>query len=137
MASWLVLIADPDPEIRSLLRQTLDLLLQVKSVELGDGTQVLAQIETIQPSLVLLDEYLPPDGGLAVAKRLRFDPNTAPLPIIYMSTNLTENVSAELLACGRIGYLTKPFDLKVLECEVRRYLLAVADSAIPATSRSA
>lgn len=83
------------------------------------GAQALQRIAARLPDLVLLDVVMPDMDGFAVCKRLREHPDTASLPIIFVSAaNDTETVVRGLEA-GGVDYITKPFNKAELLARVR------------------
>ena len=54
-------------------------------VTAGNGTQALEQVKKEKPDLVLLDVMMPDLSGFEVAQRLKSNPDTADIPIIFLS----------------------------------------------------
>lgn len=108
-----VLIADDEPIARQVLRELLDECPGATLVgEAASGTEAVAQIERLQPDLVLLDLQMPGLDGFAVARSLR----GARLPLIVYVTAY-EKHALQAFDTGAIDYLLKP---------VRRERLAAA-----------
>ncbi|SKA77261.1 His Kinase A (phospho-acceptor) domain-containing protein [Prosthecobacter debontii] len=83
------------------------------------GVQALQRVAARVPDLVLMDVVMPEMDGFAVCKRLRENPNTANLPVIFVSAaNDTETVVRGLEA-GGVDYITKPFNKAELLARVR------------------
>ena len=103
--------------------------------EADNGTDALERAKE-NPALILLDVRLPPMGGLEVARRLRLDPLTKPIPIIHVSASMiTEANRAEGLEAGADAYLVAPVDRRVLVATVRAVLRASrAERALRETS---
>jgi phosphoserine phosphatase RsbU/P len=103
--------------------------------EADNGTDALERAKQ-NPVLILLDVRLPPMGGLEVARRLRMDPLTRPIPIIHVSASMiTEANRAEGLEAGADAYLVAPVDRRVLVATVRAVLRASrAEQALRETS---
>ena len=72
------------------------------------GEAALAMVARARPDVVLLDAVMPGIDGFEVARRLRADPQTAGIPIIFM-TGLTETEQVvAAFAAGGTDYVTKP-----------------------------
>jgi DNA-binding response OmpR family regulator/DNA-binding CsgD family transcriptional regulator len=111
-----VLIVDDVPDNLAALHDTLDESGYTVLVAL-DGVSALARAVQAQPDVVLLDAIMPGMDGFEVARRLKAEPQTAHIPIIFM-TGLTDtqHVVAALQA-GGVDYVTKP--VKPLEVIAR------------------
>src|SRR3954447_6058730 len=76
--------------------------------EARNGREALA-LAAEQPDLILLDVNLPDLDGFEVGARLKADPATAPIPLVYLSgAFVTSEDRVRGLECGADGYLTKP-----------------------------
>ena len=74
------------------------------------------------PDLVLLDIMMPGMDGFEVCRRLKGDPATKSIPVIFV-TALNEDLDEERgLSLGAVDYITKPFSLPVVLARVRNHL---------------
>jgi len=102
-----VLIVDDVPDNLSLLHDALDEAGYTVLVA-TDGESALQRAAQAEPDIVLLDAVMPGLDGFDVARRLKADPETAQIPIIFMTgLTETEHVVAAFQA-GGIDYVTKP-----------------------------
>ena len=117
-----VLVIEDDPEISGLLRLHLD--GEGYHVEMAtDGGKGLAQAETGQVDLLILDLMLPTLDGMEICRRLRRKGVEYP---ILMLTAKSEEVDKVLgLEVGADDYLTKPFGIRELVARVRALLRRV------------
>ena len=105
--SGLVLIVDDVPDNVAPLHDALDEAGYTVLVAL-DGESALRRAQQAQPDLILLDALMPGIDGFEVARRLKADPATADIPIIFM-TGLTETEHlVAALEAGGADYVTKP-----------------------------
>jgi CheY-like chemotaxis protein len=116
-----ILIVEDIAQVRELL----EMQLQLKGYHVmgaSDGQEALALIENEQPAVIVSDILMPRMDGFALAHALRKNPQTAPIPIIFLSATY---VSAEderfALNLGALRFLPKPVDADQL-------FLAVADA---------
>src|SRR5450830_1739897 len=86
--SDLVLIVDDVPDNLALLHDALDESGYTVLVATS-GESALARAAQARPDIVLLDAMMPGMDGFEVARRLKAEPRTAHIPIIFM-TGLTE-----------------------------------------------
>lgn len=86
------------------------------------GEKGLAMAQSIHPDLIILDVILPGIKGRDVCSKLKENPKTQHIPVIFLTAkNSPDDVKAEL-ALGAVTHLTKPLDShKVLE-EIRHVL---------------
>jgi len=106
-AGELVLIVDDVPENLSLLHDALDDAGYTVLVA-TDGPSALARAAGARPDIVLLDALMPGMDGFEVARRLKAAPQTAAIPIVFMTALTdTEHVVAAFGA-GGVDYVTKP-----------------------------
>jgi CheY-like chemotaxis protein/DNA-binding CsgD family transcriptional regulator len=106
-ASDVVLIVDDQPDNLSLLHDALDESGYTVLVA-TNGESALQRALQALPDIVLLDAVMPGIDGFEVARRLKAEPRTAAIPIVFM-TGLTdtEHVVAAF-AAGGVDYVTKP-----------------------------
>lgn len=104
-----VLVVDDEPDIRDLLRITLE-AEGYEVFEAGDGLEAIHMVRQAQPDLVILDIMMPHMDGLEVLRRLEADPETAGLPVIFLSVRASDLDIMHGLEQGAVEYITKPFD---------------------------
>jgi DNA-binding response OmpR family regulator len=116
-----VLVVDDDRAIQQLLEVNLELdgYDVAKAV---DGAEALEMVASFAPDIVLLDVMMPRMDGREVCKRLKADPKTAALPIVFLSARAQEMDVSLGLELGAAAYLTKPFEPQDLLDTVRRVL---------------
>lgn len=117
-----VLLVDDVPDNLSLLHDALDehgyTVLAATS-----GEAALACAQQGRPDIVLLDAMMPGMDGFEVARRLKADPSTAHMPIIFM-TGLTETEHlVAALQAGGVDYVTKPLDPRAVLARMQVHLL--------------
>jgi response regulator of citrate/malate metabolism len=85
----------------------------------SSGAEALAEVERLQPDLVLLDVYLPDMTGLEVLRRLRAD--ASPVDVVVISAARDVDSIRSALHGGVLHYLVKPFDRRTFEARLRDY----------------
>lgn len=87
-----------------------------------DGEDALEQIAYSKPDLVLLDVMMPKVDGFEVCRRLKANPKTADIPIIFM-TALTDTVDkVQGFEIGAVDYLTKPIQQEEVLARISAHL---------------
>ena len=102
-----VLIVDDIPDNLAVLHDALDESGYTVLVA-TDGAGAIARAAQALPDIVLLDALMPGMDGFEVARRLKADEATAPIPIVFMTALTdTEHVLAAF-AAGGVDYVSKP-----------------------------
>lgn len=84
-----------------------------------DCSGILARVRSIMPQVILMDNWIPDQGGIAATQTLKAAPDVKDIPVIYFSANSDVHSLAE--QAGADGYLAKPFDLDDLERLLKKY----------------
>lgn len=106
-ASDIVLIVDDMPDNLSFLHDALD-EAGYAVVVATSGASALARTSQVMPDVILLDAMMPGMDGFEVARRLKEQPQTSGIPVIFM-TGLTETEHVvAAYAAGGVDYVTKP-----------------------------
>lgn len=91
------------------------------------------------PDLILLDIMMPGIDGHEVCRRIKADPGTAGIPVIFVSSRSEVEDEAYGLTLGAVDYITKPFHFPIIKARVKNHLelLQAKRSAQEAHSRLA
>ena len=113
-----LLIVDDEPQMRRLLRVTLE-ANGYRVLDAPTGNDALIEAAQRRPDLVLLDLGLPDIGGMTVLKRIR---EWSHVPVIILSVRDQEEEKVAALDYGADDYVTKPFNSAELLARVRAAL---------------
>ena len=116
-----VVLAEDDPDIQLVARLSLK-RAGFHVVLAANGREALERIDGEQPDVALLDWMMPELDGVEVCRRLKADPATAAVPVIFLTARSQEQELKTGLSIGAIGYITKPFDALTLGDKVRELL---------------
>ena len=89
-----------------------------------DGESALEAVEEEPPDLILLDIIMPDMDGFEVCKRLKDNPETADIPVIFLSALTEAHEKQKGLKLGAVDFLTKPFNPSVIQDKVKQHLTA-------------
>lgn len=92
----------------------------------SNGRQALEQVEKENPDLVLLDVMMPDMSGFEVAQHLKSNPQTAEIPIIFLTA---QNSTADIVKGFQVGandFISKPFNKEELIIRVTHQISLVA-----------
>ncbi len=112
--SWQsILVVDDDETVRATARSVL--IHQGYSVLTAEnGEEGLAVAERQRPDVILLDVILPGIKGREVCRRLKENPSTKDIPVIFLTAKESpDDIQAEKEVGGQ-AHLTKPIDTKTL-----------------------
>ncbi|TAN69078.1 MAG: response regulator [Methylobacter sp.] len=117
----IILVVDDDEFNCTLLADLLDAEGHaVRSA--ASGEEALASVAEQLPDLILLDIMMPDLDGFEVAKRLKADARTRPIPIIMVTALEDRESKLRGLKAGAEDFLGKPVDLSELRVRVRNLL---------------
>lgn len=108
MDQKVILVVEDTPAIAEFLELALNEFPSYQATAVQNGADALAFLDEVTVDLVLLDINLPGLDGFAIHDLLRQRPDTAIVPIIFMTAG---NHAAEFARRGVHNYIQKPFDL--------------------------
>src|SRR5690606_22262517 len=88
----------------------------------NSAEQAVAMVNEVLPELVLLDWMLPGKSGIEMARSLRRDPRTNPIPVIMLTARGDESDKVIGLETGADDYVTKPFSPRELIARIKAVL---------------
>ncbi len=115
-----ILIVDDEPINIEILSEILDADYDVYFATSGKAALEVAPEE--KPDIILLDIMMPGMDGFEVCRRLKADPRTEDIPIVFISARNQVADEAEGLAIGAIDYLTKPVNPPIVKIRVKNHL---------------
>jgi diguanylate cyclase (GGDEF)-like protein/PAS domain S-box-containing protein len=116
-----IMVIDDAPEnIHTLTRILMEHKINVISAT--SGSVALKMLNTEQPNLILLDVKMPYIGGIEVCKRIKENPMTKDIPIIFISALDSIEDKIKGLEAGASDYITKPFNEKEVVLRVKNSL---------------
>ncbi|MDR1776928.1 MAG: response regulator [Desulfovibrio sp.] len=87
------------------------------------AAKMLELLERYKPDLILLDVDMPEMDGFAAIKRLKEQPETCDVPVIFLTGMYDDDDEMEGLSLGAIDYIVKPFSPPLLRKRVEVHLL--------------
>jgi diguanylate cyclase (GGDEF)-like protein len=94
-----------------------------------NGAMALTAAQTMPPDLILLDIMMPGLNGYQVCQELKANPQTAKIPIVFLSALSDGNDKVQAFTLGAADYITKPFQMEEVLARVRNQL-ALRDAEI-------
>jgi CheY-like chemotaxis protein len=115
-----ILICDDEPELRELMRLSLE--PDYNFEEVADGGEAIEVADRVRPDLVLLDVMMPGMNGLAVLERLRAEPELAETLVVVVSAYASDHDMLAAFDAGATEFVRKPFDPEELRSLVEELL---------------
>lgn len=116
-----VLVVDDDEMVRELIRAGLE-ARGLTVVTAATGAEALSTLLVRAPDLVLSDITMPDMDGFALVSRLRADPLTRSLPLIFLTSRVEAADAVTGLRLGADDYIRKPFELDEVVARVEARL---------------
>ncbi|WP_028101126.1 response regulator [Pseudoduganella violaceinigra] len=122
IAKKTVLLVDDAPDNLVLMNDLLKDLYKVKVANSGEKALRIALSGPL-PDLVLLDVMMPEMDGYQVCRRLKADPATRDIPIIFLTAKSEVDDEKLGLDLGAVDYITKPISPPITLARVRNHLM--------------
>ncbi len=116
-----ILAVDDTPENLDLLRETFSEEFRVKVATDGERALALAQSGDA-PDIILLDVMMPGMDGFEMCRKLKADPRTARIPVIFITALASEREELLGLDLGAVDYLHKPINPALAKIRVRNQI---------------
>ncbi|WP_285163284.1 response regulator [Shewanella goraebulensis] len=115
-----VLIVDDTPENIDILVGILGADYKIKVAI--DGPKALALAQKSSPDLILLDVMMPGMNGYEVCQKLKSEPLTCHIPVIFVTALADTEDETQGFALGAVDYITKPVSPAVVKARVKTHL---------------
>ncbi len=116
-----ILIVDDIPANIKVLGESLKAEYRIRLATDGEKALKMAT-STTPPDIILLDIVMPKMDGYEVCRRLKEDPTSRNIPVIFITAMAEEEDETKGLACGAVDYITKPFSLPIVRARVKTHL---------------
>jgi DNA-binding response OmpR family regulator/predicted Ser/Thr protein kinase len=125
-----VLVIDDEKDLVEILRYNLE-REGFEVLTSYDGESGFSLALERKPDVILLDRMMPGPDGLEICRRLREEPRTADLPVIFLTAKTAEGDRIGGLEAGADDYVTKPFSPRELVARVRARLRRPSTLPLP------
>jgi putative two-component system response regulator len=116
-----VLCVDDSTDLLALMGKALGEDYRVITAN-NAGDAISAAVGKPRPDLILLDIDMPDVTGLEVCKALKGEPQTASIPVVFLTARNAMQQQVEGFEMGAVDYITKPFNAFVLRARVRIHI---------------
>ncbi len=115
-----ILAVDDEAVNRKMLQS---ILAKHQTTVVESGYDCLEQLQQSQPDIILLDVLMPELNGLEVCKKIRQNPQSSEIPIIFVSALVSPEDRMAGFDAGGDDYISKPFNPTELELRIRHAIL--------------
>ncbi len=116
----IMLVVEDNADVRLFIRNHFETSFQI--LEAADGYEGWELALKTVPDIILCDILMPRVDGYELLKRLKNDERTSHIPVILLTALVSKDNELEGLAGGADDYITKPFDLAILETKIENIL---------------
>lgn len=120
-----ILVVDDTPDNLMLMNELLKDLYKVKLANGGERALRIASSDS-PPDLILLDIMMPETDGYEVCIRLKADPRTRDIPVIFLTARSDVEDEKKGLDLGAVDYITKPISPSIVLARVKTHLYVKA-----------
>jgi two-component system OmpR family response regulator len=114
-----ILYAEDEPLIQAVAKLALEKVGGFDVLICSSGSEALEKIVSFAPDLVLLDVVMPGMTGPATLQRLRQDPTTADIPVVFLTANALPSEVAHYKGLGAMDVVAKPFNPMTLAAQIK------------------
>lgn len=116
----IMLIVEDNPDVRFFIRSHFDSGFAV--FEAKNGQEGFDMAVKIIPDVVISDILMPDGDGYEFCRKIKKDERTSHIPVLLLTALHSKDHEIEGLSCGADDYITKPFDISILQTKVENIL---------------
>ena len=114
-----VCYVEDDEDIQRIVRVSLERVGKMTVEIVTDPLRAIDVIKAFGPDLVMLDWMMPGMDGPTLFRKMKQLPETASLPVVFITAKATQRDMDELVALGAAATISKPFSPKDLPDQLR------------------
>ena len=122
MPAKLVLIVDDEESIQTVVQFGIQMAANWAVMTASSGPEGIQAACTERPDVILLDVMMPDMDGIATFKALQTHPETAEIPVIFLTAKAQTSERRQFNALGVSGVITKPFNSLDLPDQITKML---------------
>ena len=127
-----ILVVDDEPKNITLLKDILE-RAEYQVLVATNGLSALQIVERNRPDLILLDIMMPKMDGYETCSRLHNNPDTAVIPIIFVTAMTATEEESRGFEVGAVDYITKPVSAPTVLARVKTHLSLVSINELEAS----
>lgn len=116
-----VLVVDDTAPLRNIVRYNLE-TAGYKVLEADTGSAALAVLARETAHLILMDMSMPSMDGITLCDKIKKNPNTANIPVIFCTARGSKEDVIASIHAGALDYIVKPFTKDILLSKIAKAL---------------
>jgi len=121
MHSKIMLIVEDNPDVRTIIKS--HFASKYKVLEANDGKEGWKFALNNIPDVIISDVLMPDVDGYEFCKKVKKDERTSHIPVLLLTALHSKEYEIKGLLCGADDFITKPFDLAILQTKIDNMLL--------------
>ncbi|MEM9908550.1 MAG: response regulator [Cyanobacteria bacterium P01_D01_bin.44] len=117
-----ILVVDDEAGVREIIQLSLATAAGWDVLTAVSGSEGVAIAQTEALDAILLDVMMPNQDGVATFHQLQTDPQTAAIPVIFLTAKARLSEQQRFRELGVAGVITKPFEAQALVRQIRAIL---------------
>ena len=113
-----VLVVEDDADIQKVIRMSLKMKGVSEIVLVDSGADCIERLSDFTPDVILLDVMMPHVDGYETCRRLKENPATRAIPVVFLTARVQKADRERGMKMGAAGYLNKPFDPMTLHDQI-------------------
>ena len=123
--NYRILVVDDEQDLCEILKFNLE--TDGYAVETANSAEEALEMDIKSFDLLLLDVMMGGMSGFAMAKKLKADPDTSDIPVVFLTARDTENDTVTGFNLGADDYISKPFSIREVLVRIRAVLRRTAE----------
>jgi len=117
-----IMIVDDEEDFRKITKLNLEGSGKFEVMTLPNAKDIMAQVHSFMPEVILLDLLMPGIGGMEICEMLNNDPLGQRIPIIVLTALESDSDKLNAYKRGVVDYLVKPIEKDALIAKIERAL---------------
>ena len=117
----LIILAEDNHQSAEITREILE-MWGFRVVVTLDGLETLAAVESEKPALILMDWHMPNMDGIDATKRLKANPHTADIKVIFLTAFAMKHEVENCISIGAVAHMSKPIDFNQLKDLIEKHI---------------
>ena len=117
----LIILAEDNDQSAEITREILE-MWGYRVVVTQDGLETLAAVESEKPALILMDWHMPKMDGLEATKKLKNNPDTSNIKIIFLTAFAMKIEVEACMSNGAVAHMSKPIEFTQLKRLIEKHL---------------
>ena len=116
----ILLVVEDNPDVRALIKS--HFTPKFKVLEANDGREGWEIALNAIPDVIISDVLMPDVDGYEFCRKIKKDERTSHIPVLLLTALHSKEHEMKGLSCGADDYITKPFDLNILQTKIDNML---------------